>query len=145
MTRGEIWRVTLGGARGVQAPRAKSAVIVSADDLNARRHTVVVVPLSTGPTPRPPLSVGTPSAGSSAMAKCDQIRTVDKARLSGPIGRLAEEDLRSIERALAEVLQLRFAESDAVPVRVRGGSAAALRGGAQGAEARGAWFRPDLR
>lgn len=106
MRRGEVWWVDLSGARGAEVQKTRPAVIVSADEINARRHTVVVVPLSTGPSPRPPLNVPTPSAGAKSIAKCDQIRAVDKGRLTGRLGRLNVQDVQALETALSQVLQL---------------------------------------
>jgi mRNA interferase MazF len=80
--------------------------VVTADALNLVRRTVVVVPLSTGPQPRPPLVVATPSAGANSVAVCDQIRAVDKRRLTRTQGRLSEVDLRSVEDGLRRILEL---------------------------------------
>jgi len=70
------------------------------------RRTVVVVPLSTGPQPRPPIIVSTPSAGPNSVAVCDQVRAVDKRRLTRSEGQLSAVDLRSIEDSLRRVLEL---------------------------------------
>ena len=81
-------------------------VVVTADALNRARRTVVVVPLPTDPPPRPPVVVATPSAGASSVAICDQVRAVDKRRLSHSEGRLSAADLRAIEDGLRRVLEL---------------------------------------
>jgi mRNA interferase MazF len=66
----------------------------------------VVVPLSTGPQPRPPIIVSTPSAGPNSVAVCDQVRAVDKRRLTRSEEQLSAVDLRSIEDSLRRVLEL---------------------------------------
>jgi mRNA interferase MazF len=81
-------------------------VVVTADALNRVRRTVVVVPLSTGPQPRPPLVVAMPSAGATCVAVCDQVRAVDKRRLTRREGRLSGADLRPLEEGLGRVLEL---------------------------------------
>ena len=81
-------------------------MVVSADGLNRVRRTVVVVPLSTGPSPRPPLAVAVPSAGAGSVAVCDQLRAVDRARLTRAAGMLSREDLRAVEDGVRAVLQL---------------------------------------
>jgi mRNA interferase MazF len=57
-------------------------VVLSANGLNRARRTVLVVLLSTGATPCPPIVVATPSAGPDSVAVCDQQRAVDKLRLT---------------------------------------------------------------
>ena len=106
MNRGEIWWVHFDPVQGSEIRKIRPAVVVTADGLNRARRTVVVVPLSTGPQPRPPLVVATPSAGASSVAVCDQIRAVDKRRLTRSEGRLAAADLRAVEDGLRRVLEL---------------------------------------
>jgi mRNA interferase MazF len=67
---------------------------------------VVVVPLSTGPTPRPPIVVATPSAGEGSVAVCDQLRAVDRTRMVTQHGKLAAGDLRAVEEGIRAVLGL---------------------------------------
>ncbi len=104
--RGEIWWVNFDPTQGSEIRKTRPAVVVTADALNRARRTVVVVPLSTGPQPRPPLVVATPSAGASSVAICDQLRAVDKRRLTRNGGRLSATDLRAIEEGLRQVLEL---------------------------------------
>jgi mRNA interferase MazF len=104
--RGEIWWVNFDPTRGGEIRKTRPAVVVTADALNRARRTIVVVPLSTGPPPRPPIVVGTPSAGVDSVAVCDQIRAVDKHRLTHSEGRLSAADLRSVEEGLRRILEL---------------------------------------
>ncbi|MDE2005649.1 MAG: type II toxin-antitoxin system PemK/MazF family toxin [Rhodospirillales bacterium] len=86
--------------------KTRPAVVLSADALNRARRTVVIVPLSTGPTPRPPIVIASPSAGDGAVAVCDQIRAVDKGRLIRRERVLDAADMRRIEAELRTVLEL---------------------------------------
>jgi mRNA interferase MazF len=104
--RGSIWWVDLDPTRGAEIRKQRPAVVLSADGLNRVRRTVVVVPLSTGPAPRPPLTVAVPSAGEGSVAVCDQIRAVDRTRLQRLAGVLSRADLRAIEDAVRAVLIL---------------------------------------
>src|ERR1700723_3259798 len=83
--RGEVWWVDFDTVDGGEIRKMRPAVVVTADALNRARRTVVVVPLATGPQPRPPIVVATPSAGDGRVAVCDQARAVDKAPVSGPL------------------------------------------------------------
>jgi mRNA interferase MazF len=104
--RGEIWWVSFDPTQGGEIRKTRPAVVVTADALNRARHTVVVVPLSTGPQPHPPLVVATPSAGARSVAVCDQLRAIDKRRLTRSGGRLALTDLQAVEDGLRRILEL---------------------------------------
>jgi mRNA interferase MazF len=98
--------VNLDSTRGSEIRKTRPAVVLTADALNRARRTVVVVPLSTGPMPRPPIVVATPSAGADSVAVCDQVRAIDRARLIRLSGQLARADLRAIEDGMRAVLEL---------------------------------------
>jgi mRNA interferase MazF len=104
--RGDIWWVNLDPAQGSEIRKTRPAVVITADALNHARRTVVIVPLSTGPAPRPPIVVATPSAGPNSVAVCDQLRAVDQRRLTRTSGRLSTADLRIIEEGVRRVLEL---------------------------------------
>src|SRR5690349_16595641 len=104
--RGDIWWVNLDPTEGSELRKIRPAVIITADALNRARRTVVIVPLSTGPKPRPPIVVATPSAGSKSVAVCDQLRAVDKQRLTRSDGRLSPSDLGAVEEGVRRVLSL---------------------------------------
>jgi mRNA interferase MazF len=104
--RGDIWWVSLDPIRGSEIRKTRPAVVITVNALNRARRTVVVVPLSTGPEPRPPIIVPTPSAGPNSVAVCDQLRAVDKRRLTRISGRLSTTDLRILEEGLRQILEL---------------------------------------
>jgi mRNA interferase MazF len=104
--RGEIWWIDFDPTKGAEIRKRRPAVILSVDPLNRARRTCVVVPLSTGPAPNPPIVVETPSAGSGAVAVCDQLRAVDKTRLQTRAGKLSNLDLAAIESGVRVVLGL---------------------------------------
>ncbi|MGH7046476.1 MAG: type II toxin-antitoxin system PemK/MazF family toxin [Stellaceae bacterium] len=104
--RGEIWWVGFDPTEGAETKKTRPAVVVSTDALNRARRTIVVVPLSTGPQPRPPIVVATPSAGTRSVAVCDQIRAVDKHRLTRSEGRLSATDMHAVEDGLRRILEL---------------------------------------
>ena len=104
--RGEVWWIDFDTIEGGEIRRMRPAVIVTADALNRARRTVVVVPLATGPQPRPPIVVATPSAGDGRVAVCDQARAVDKARLTRSAGHLSASDLKAVEDGLRRILEL---------------------------------------
>src|SRR3954454_9160558 len=105
-TRGSVCWFNLAPTQGSEIRKTRPAVILTADGLNRVRRTVVIVPLSTGPAPRPPIVVAVPSAGQGSVAVCDQIRAVDRSRLTRSGGVLDREDLRAVEDGVRAVLRL---------------------------------------
>jgi mRNA interferase MazF len=106
MKRGEIWWVDFEPARGSEIKKRRPAVILTDNGINRVRRTLVVVPLSSSPNPQPPLVISLRSAGKDSVAVCDQIRSVDKTRLSGKIGALPESEMRVLEKSMRAVLNL---------------------------------------
>ena len=106
MKRGEIWWINLDPTQGSEIKKTRPCVILTHDALNKARRTVVVVPLSTGAKPRPPIVVAMPSAGKESSAVCDQIRAVDKQRLIKTGGSLSRDDLQTLEEGVRQVLSL---------------------------------------
>jgi mRNA interferase MazF len=104
--RGEIWWVNLDPTRGREIKKHRPCVIVSADWLNQKRSTPVVVPLSTSPDSAPPVVVAVKSAGPGSVAVIDQVRAVDKGRFTHTTGSLSAKDLLLLESSLRQVLQL---------------------------------------
>ena len=104
--RGEIWWVNLDPSKGREIKKHRPCVIVSADWLNSKRSTPIVVPLSASPDTAPPVVVAVPSAGADSVAVVDQVRAVDKSRFTHTTGSVSRADLTLLERALRQVLQL---------------------------------------
>jgi mRNA interferase MazF len=104
--RGEVWWVDFDVVDDGEMRKMRPAVVMTADALNMARRTVVVVPLATGPHPRPPIVVATPSAGERRVAVCDKARAVDKSRLTRAAGTLSAPDLRAVEEGLRRILEL---------------------------------------
>lgn len=100
--------VSLGAARQGEPGKNRPAVIVSADEILAgvQDELVVVVPVSSSRTPsglRPTVS---PDEGVDvdSVAVCRGVRAVTRTRLLRPLGQLAPETLREVERSLIMVL-----------------------------------------
>jgi mRNA interferase MazF len=104
--RGDVWWVDFDTTQDGEVRRMRPAVVMTADPLNQARRTVIVVPLASGPQPRPPIVVATPSAGQDRVAVCDQARAVDKARLTRTAGQLSAPDLKAVEDGLRRILEL---------------------------------------
>lgn len=98
--RGEVYWVNLDPTIGSEIKKTRPALIVSPDDLNAALPRVIIAPLTSKGQPlgcRPEVKF----KGKSARILLDQLRSVDKCRLTGKIG---EIDLAKWHPVLLEML-----------------------------------------
>ena len=73
--RGDLFWVHLDPVVGSEIAKTRPCVILSSNEINRRRNTVVIVPLTTTPEAvRFPLLVAVPSAGTSSKARTEQVR-----------------------------------------------------------------------
>ena len=106
--RGQVYWVTLDPVRGSEISKTRPCVILSANEINCRRNTVVIVPLTSTPEPAYfPLVINVPSAGIGSKARSEQIRNVDKSRLADLIGQISDSDLDNITHGVARVLEIK--------------------------------------
>jgi mRNA interferase MazF len=106
LKRGNVYWVNLDPALGAEIKKVRPGVLVGASPLNQARRTVLVVPLSSGSEARPPITVKVRCQGQEVRAVCDQLRAIDKTRLSAWIEEMSKEDLENISQALKQVLAL---------------------------------------
>jgi mRNA interferase MazF len=105
--RGSVYWTALDPVRGSEIAKTRPCVVVSAEEINAVRRTVVIVPFTTTPSPvQWPLVLAVPSAGPTSKARIEQLRGVDKSRLGKYIGEIGDADMQEIGRALKQVLVL---------------------------------------
>lgn len=101
IARGDVWWVNLDPTIGSEIRKTRPAVIVSPDELNAHLNTVVVVPLTSGRSY--PFRIPTKVKGKAGVAAVDQVRTIDKRRLTKKIKTLKPSESRPILDALVEM------------------------------------------
>jgi mRNA interferase MazF len=104
VTRGEIYRVRLPARRGREQAGPRYAVIVQAAELLGL-STVIVAPTSRSAaraTFRPEVQI----AGETTRVLVEQLRAVDIERLDHLSGRLTSAEQRTVDEALALVLDL---------------------------------------
>lgn len=106
LNRGNVFWVNLEPTQGAEIKKVWPAVLVGASPLNQARRTVLMVPLSSAGPPRPPITVRVRCQGKEVIAVCDQIRAVDKSRLSAWIEQMSADDLENIGKALKQMLSL---------------------------------------
>ena len=107
MRRGDIWTVS-GGS--VYAGKPRPAVIVQDDRFDATA-SITICAFTTDPTDAPLFRVPIePSNGNGLRASCrlmvDKITTVPKTKVGAHVGRLDDEDMVRLNRALLVFLGL---------------------------------------
>ncbi len=89
--------------KGSEIRKIRPCVVVSPDEMNESLRTVIVVPLTSTIQPWPfRLTVNV--LGQKSSVACDQLRSVDKARLKAQIGSLGVADRESLFTLLQSIL-----------------------------------------
>ena len=104
--RGEIWWAVFDPAVGSEISKTRPCLILTTDVVNVHRRTVVVAPLSSSPSPCPPIRVAVRCKNRPAVAVVDQIRAISKERSRSRLGRASAAELEAFEAALKEILEL---------------------------------------
>lgn len=108
--RGDLWWVDLGTPFGHEQGGKRPALILSVNLFNqSAADLVLVLPLTTRvKNIRSHVAVTPPEGGLSqySFIKCEDIRSVSRARLTGRIGQIGSDTLRSVETIVRYLLGL---------------------------------------
>lgn len=97
--RGDVILVGLGHGRGGGIRKTRPCVVVSPDVLNEHLPTFIVAPMTTGGHAYP-FRIPCRFEGKSGFVVLDQVRTVDRARVTRRLGRLSARTVESVLGAL---------------------------------------------
>ena len=100
--RGEIWLVNLDPTVGSEIQKSRPCVVVSPAELNDTLRTVIVAPM-TSKGFAAPFRVPVTHAGTKGLILLDQLRTVDKARMSKRLGAVSAKTMVAALKTLQEV------------------------------------------
>ncbi len=115
MRRGDIITVNLDPARGSEASKVRSAVVVSNDAANSTavrlgRGVITVVPVTSNTGRVYPFQVLLPAAATGlrndSKAQAEQVRSVALDRIGGQVGRMPQDLLAELDAALRLHLSL---------------------------------------
>jgi mRNA interferase MazF len=98
----DIYLIDLNPTRGSEINKKRPAVIVSPDEMNKHLKTVIIAPL-THSIKNYPSRVASDFDGQLGEIALDQLRAVDKSRLTKKLGRLdaaTAADIKSILRTM---------------------------------------------
>jgi mRNA interferase MazF len=108
--RGEVWNVDLNPTRGREQRGSRPALVVSTDRFNRGPAELVVVVPITGTERGIPLHVrfDPPEGGlkKRSFAKCEDVRSVSKERLTRRWGVVSRATLSAVEDRLRILLEL---------------------------------------
>jgi len=108
MRRGEVWWAEFGDAKGGEIRNRRPVLIVSNDASNRHLNRVQVVPLISNVSRLYPSEAIVTLRKERNKAMADQLTTISKMRLSNRIGRIRDEDMERVERAVCVQLGLRI-------------------------------------
>ena len=107
MNRFQIFWVNLDPTVGAEMKKTRPCVIVSPDEMNAYVSTVMIVPLTSTnrmlPTRIEIKATSESGLHNDSYAALDQLKTVDKSRLCGCMGEIAEPEKIAISTTLKEM------------------------------------------
>jgi mRNA interferase MazF len=97
--RGDVILARLGHGQGGEIRKTRPCVVVSPDVLNEGMPTYIVAPMTTGGHAYP-FRVPCRFEGKAGFVVLDQIRAVDRARVSQRLGRLSPRTIETVLIAL---------------------------------------------
>jgi mRNA interferase MazF len=103
--RGDIWQVNLDPTVGSEIKKSRTCVVVSPAELNDTLRTVIVAPM-TSKGFAAPFRVALTHAGTKGLIVVDQLRSVDKARLTKRLGAVSAKTLAAVLGTLQEMFTL---------------------------------------
>ena len=100
--RGDVLLVELDPTRGSEIRKPRPCVVVSPDELNRHLRTLIVAPMTTGGQGYP-WRVACRFQQKDGFITLDQLRTIDRERVSRKLGRLAPPALGATLALLQEL------------------------------------------
>lgn len=101
-TRGDVYLIELDPTRGSEIRKTRPCLVISPDELNQHLRTVIVAPMTTGGQAYP-WRVRCRFRDRAGFVAMDQLRTVDRERLSRRLGRIAPVTLTAVLAVLQEM------------------------------------------
>lgn len=99
----EIYWTNLDPTIGSEIQKTRPSVIISPDELNKHLATILVAPLTSKIKNRP-YRVKCNVKGKTGEIALDQIRCIDKSRLSNKIDQLSRSTIHKVKQVISEML-----------------------------------------
>jgi len=98
----DIYLVRLDPAHGVEIQKTRPCLVISPDEMNRHIGTVLIAPMTTRQRGYPS-RVDCEFQGKHGQIVLDQIRAVDKTRLTSRLGRIGEGTQSAVLEVLAKI------------------------------------------
>ena len=108
INRGDIFYIEQSVRCGNEIKKDRPGIVVSAEHLNAGESCVEIVFLTSQPKKEMNEHVKILSSGRESTALCEQINSISVSRLANYNGRITDEEMKAIDKALAASLGLNF-------------------------------------
>jgi mRNA interferase MazF len=102
LARGEVWLVCLDPTLGAEIKKTRPCLVVSPQELHDPLRTALVAPLTSKGFPAP-FRIAVNFAGVAGLVLLDQIRSVDKMRLTRRLGAVSDDELGQVLATLQEL------------------------------------------
>lgn len=100
--RDEVWLVSLDPSLGAEIQKTRPCVIVAPDEANQALRTTIVGPMTTTER-RYPTRIAVSFQGKRGQIALDQIRAVDRSRLTRRLGRISAAAAAEVSSVLIEM------------------------------------------
>ncbi len=100
----EIVIVNLDPTLGSEIKKTRPCVIISPNEMNHNINTLIIAPITSTSKEYPTRIFLEEEKDVSGYIVLDQIRTIDKKRITKRVGKLKKETIREIKRILKEML-----------------------------------------
>lgn len=98
----DVFLINLDPATGSEMKKTRPSVVISPDEMNRYIATVIIAPMTTKGTAYP-TRVACKFQGKQGQVILDQIRTVDKTRLTKKLGRIDTQTQSEVLKVLGEM------------------------------------------
>lgn len=98
----DVYLVALDPTIGSEIKKTRPCLVISPDEINRHAATVIVAPMTTRGRPYP-TRVACHFEGADGQIVLDQLRTVNRTRLYGCLGRIDEQTQTEVLASLADL------------------------------------------
>jgi len=99
----EVYQVNLDPTIGHEIKKARPCLIVTPNEMNHHLSTITIAPMTTKSHPYPS-RVNVQFGGKTGWIVLDQLRTVDKKRLSKHLGSIDHTTINAVKSIIKEML-----------------------------------------
>ena len=99
----DVYLINLDPTMGHEIEKTRPCLVISPDEMNDNLQTVMIAPMTTKSHDYP-TRVGVDFLGRGGWIVLDQIRTVDKERLTKKLGSISKKEVLRVKAVIKEML-----------------------------------------